>query len=283
MNLDWNSFFSTISQSASGMIAIIAAFIISKLLGENEKMESLEGQIDELIIDYNDIVHRVSHRKFEWLDKMEIDRDDDIETAIKAGEFNSLSDEDKLLKLYEIAPYLHQTDACLPALKKLIAELTPRGFGFNQLSHRLLRPVEVWYKVNEEHEKVKALQVDSYTLINKFTKLKEDCKSAQRNLKPIQNLLYILIIGFLVAAIYPLHFLPMGENENPSIEFSIAALKCSLFSFKGIFIILLTAVVIGIFGYFLYFIKEIRKGYKSLDDLLATKYLILKNYSPYFK
>lgn len=34
--MDWNTFFSTLSQSAAGLISIVAAFVISKLLGENE-------------------------------------------------------------------------------------------------------------------------------------------------------------------------------------------------------------------------------------------------------
>ena len=181
----------TQAQSASAMIAIIAAFIISKLLGENEKMELLEGQLNELIINYNDVIHRISHRHFLWLDEREIDRDDNLEAAIKAGEFKSLSDDDKLLKLYEIAPNLYRTEACLPALKKLIAELTPKSFGFNQNIHRLISPAGQWDRVNAEHERVKALQVESYTLINKFAKLKDDCRVAQKNITPIKNLIYI--------------------------------------------------------------------------------------------
>ena len=137
----------------------------------------------------------------------------------------------------------------------MIVELTPKSFGFTQNINRLINPVGHWDRVNEEHEKIKALQVESYTLINKFNKLKEDCKVSQKNLKPIRNLMYILMCGFFIAVIYPLHFLPMSETENPSIELSIIAFQNSLISFKGIFLILLSIAVVSIFGYFLYFIS----------------------------
>ena len=50
MIVDWNWFFAAFAQSAAALIAIIGAFIISKLLGENEKEEMQSNKIDELII-----------------------------------------------------------------------------------------------------------------------------------------------------------------------------------------------------------------------------------------
>jgi len=49
MIVDWNWFFAAFAQSAAALIAIIGAFIISKLLGENEKEEKQSNEIDELI------------------------------------------------------------------------------------------------------------------------------------------------------------------------------------------------------------------------------------------
>ena len=62
---DWNWFFASFAQCAAALIAIIAAFIISKLLGEAEKGEIHNSKIDELIIRYNDLFKRISARYFE--------------------------------------------------------------------------------------------------------------------------------------------------------------------------------------------------------------------------
>ena len=41
--MDWNWFFAAFAQCAAALIAIIGAFVISKLLGENEKEEVIES------------------------------------------------------------------------------------------------------------------------------------------------------------------------------------------------------------------------------------------------
>ncbi|NRT13664.1 hypothetical protein [Flavobacterium sp. 14A] len=280
MNQDWNSFFSTISQSASAMIAIIGAFIISKLIGENEKKEILQGQIDDLKIIFDDVLLRISHRDFHWLDKKEIDKNDDLENSVKAGDFNRLSDDHKLKKLFEIIPNLYRTDACLPALKKLIIDLSSNNYGYNGDISRMLKPSP---RINEENDKVKNLKVETYTLINKFKKTKNDCKVAKKNMTQIKNIIYLLIVGFFIAVIYPLHFMPLSENEKPIIEFSFNAFENSVFSFKGIFIIILSLVFVSIFGYFIYFINQIENSYDNFYNELSDKYLKLESYSPYFK
>ena len=142
--MDWNTFFATLSQSAAGLIAIIAAFVISKLLGENEKQEIFDSQISKLIIEYNDILQRLSVRKFEWYNRLNIEYSSEIEEAVKNGRFKDLEDNEKLALLYLIEPHLYRSEECLNELNKIIKKI-PVALHFGALiaynNHRLtLKP-----------------------------------------------------------------------------------------------------------------------------------------------
>lgn len=279
--MDWNSFFSTMSQSAAGLIAIITAFVISKLLGENEKQEKLEGEVDELIIEYNDAIQRISVRKFEWYDKINIEYSKDLEKAIERGEFENLSDEKKLERLFQIEPRLFRTENCIIELNNLIRQIFPnQGFGKN--FRIVIAPNGLWNNISNEREMINQVKIDSITLINKFKKVKSDIISAKKNLTPFRTTIYILCLGFFLTVIYPLHFMPMALNEVPKLGFSFNSIFELLFSLKGGFLLILSFVVIIIFGYFVLVLKRTYHRYKQLENNLQERYFNIGDYSRYF-
>lgn len=289
MTLDWNWFFAAFAQCAAGLIAIIGAFIISKLLGEVEKEEIHSSKCDQLVIHYNDLLKRISVRYFDWYDKRNIDYSSDIEKAIRNGDFQKLNDEEKLKKLFEIETDLFGTPSCLKELNKKIAEFTPKttelgnGLSFvkNPISFNI-PPAGMWDKLSEEKEAINQLKIESETLIERFNTAKNDISITQNNLTPIKITIYILGVGLLLTVIYPLHFMPIAVNQNPTLDFSLDLVYSNIFSIKGLLLFLLTIVIEGIFGYFLWLTRSIEKKYATTTSRLDKKYFEITSYSQYF-
>lgn len=282
--MDWNTFFATLSQSAAGLIAIIAAFVISKLLGENEKQETFDSQISKLIIEYNDILQRLSVRKFEWYNRLNIEYSSEIEEAVKSGRFKDVEDNEKLELLYLIEPHLYRSEECLNELNKIIKKFNVTGNGFGMMPSLMqIAPRGLWDKINGERELINQLQIDCYTLINKFKDVKSDFMTTKNGLNSFKYTLYILAFGFFITVIYPLHFMPMEIGSEPEFGVNFGSIFNLIFSVKGFFLSLLSLVVIMIFGYFVLVIHRIRKKYKDLERELGGSYFEIKTYCKYFQ
>ena len=80
-----------------------------------------------------------------WYDKNNIEYSTELEKSIKANDFNNLSDEDMLKKLFEIEPGLFGTPNCIEILKKKITKHTPVrkniGNGIMQMIDVPLPPI----------------------------------------------------------------------------------------------------------------------------------------------
>lgn len=289
MMLDWNWFFASFTQCSAALIAIIGAFIISKLLGEVEKVEIHSSKVDQLVIHYSELLKRISARFFDWHDKTIIDYSSSLEKSIKNKEFQGLNDNEKLEKLFKIEADLFRTSSCKEKLDEKIAEYTPKitniGQGVfleNMIKSMHIPPDGTWDKLSEERETINQLKIESENLINWFYKTRTDILASKNNLTPIKVTIYILSIGLLITVIYPLHFMPIGINQHPTLGFSLDVFYNNLFSLKGLLLFFLTLVIEGIFGYFLWLINTIDKKYTLTTSRLEGKYFDLSSYSKYF-
>jgi|SRR5690554_1583556 len=287
--MDWNWFFSSFAQSAAALIAIIGAFIISKLLGEIEKEEISRSNVEHLIIQYNDIKKRISGRYFDWYDKRNIELSSDLAKVIHNGDFNRLSDDEKLKKLFEIETDLYRTPCCLEILNKEIVKKAPRNTpmdGGLTLVHDApnlnFPPSGIWDELNKEREIINQLKIESETLIEKFEKVKNDINVTKYNLTPIKTTIYILGIGLLLTVIYPLHFIPIELNQSPTLGFSFNLVCSHILSIRGLLLFLLTIVIEGVFGYFLWLIARMKKKYVKTTSKLEEKYFSISDYCQYF-
>lgn len=289
-NMDWNSFFSAFSQSAAAIIGIIAAFLISKILGENEKLESQTDAIDRLVIKYNYLKSKASIRSFEWYDRRQIEYSSKLTKAIEKEAFEGLNKEQRLEKLYEIMPILYRTPACEEELDKRLKAAEPiyfpigNGKSLKQASyHMALAPNGLWDNLSEERELIDQIEIESRTLINKFKKLESGLHATRKNLIPLKNAIYLQSIAFLLTVVYPLHFMPMVSNTQPQVGLSVTVIASTLFSFKGVFLLLLCLVVLGIFGYFLHVIVKLQRAYDQAENSLLPEYMDVTKYSEYFR
>lgn len=98
MQIDWNWFFAAYAQSATALIGVLSAFIISKLLGESDKYEQILNTLNKLNLKRNYYLDKISVYKFEIHDKQNIKYSYPLGKAIDNGEFHGLADDEKLKK-----------------------------------------------------------------------------------------------------------------------------------------------------------------------------------------
>ncbi|RWX50117.1 hypothetical protein VU01_13841 [Candidatus Electrothrix marina] len=122
MTLDWNWFFAAFAQCGAALIGIISAFIISKLLGENDKYEYIIKELEHSSIKKNELLKKISLRHFDWHDRLNIKYDSAIEDAIREDQFSDLTDEEKLKNIFSLIPELLRVENCISYLNSRINE-----------------------------------------------------------------------------------------------------------------------------------------------------------------
>ncbi len=268
MQIDWNWFFSAYAQSGAALIGIISAFIISKLLGESDKYEQLSNKLNELKNKRNYYLDKISVCRFDWHDRKNIEYGYSLGKAIKNGEFENLSDNKKLEKLFAIDPSLFQTENCLKYLKERIIQSTHNYATISQgyqieIPKLNLPPKDLWDKIAEEKDKIINIKIDCEFLIKEFQELKRKLLNTKTNLKPIKITIWLLSFGFIAIVIYPLHFIPLEVNTLPNISFSTKHIIKNLLSIRGILLLLMFVIIESIFFYFLLLLKILEKKYKD--------------------
>lgn len=283
---DWNWFFAAYAQCGAALIGIISAFIISKLLGENDKYETITEKLESSVIKKNDLLKRISNRYFDWHDRLSIKHEYDLGEAIENGEFSGLSNEKKLEKLYEIIPALYKVESCIDYLDSRINEASQKTSGSylgSSLRSLDITPVGLWDKIIKEREVISQLKIESETLIEEFHSILHTLEATRNNLNPIKNTIYILSLGLLMTVIYPLHFMPLEVNQLPIIGFSLKIIKTNLYSIKGLLLVVLTVTIESIFVYFFLLLVSLNSKYKQSIESIDEQWLNLNYYSEYFE
>lgn len=291
MSIDWNWFFSSFSQSAAALIGIIGAFIISRLLGLSEKINSTISQFDNLVIEFNKISGSISNRHFYWYNNNRIRYGDTITKALRNGDFNNLTNEEILKKIYELDKLLFKDDdAVLKGFKELWQSNMPKHSSpltrgnvpvINMRAFDIM-PANLWNNLNKEKDTINQLEVESRTLIQRFQQNQQELQSFNETTKPLKNIIIALMISFPLTVLYPLHFMPVAINQYPTITFGIIQIIQSVLTLKSILLFIFFASIEGIFYYFLTLTAQLNFRLAGAMKNNAEKYRDIKSYSKYF-
>jgi hypothetical protein len=288
--MDWNWFFSSFCQSAAALIGIIGAFVISRLLGINDRLNNIISDFDNLIIEFNETILKINSRHFYWFTKTHVKYNSDLKEMIEKGELNDLADEEILATIYSMDDRLFKIDeAVLESFKYLYEKHRPKYTDFgNGLSLKSnfpiidIHPKNLWSDLEQEKELIKQLEINSHILIQKFTKNYQDLISFESLLKSLKYIIIVLLIAFPLTVIYPLHFLPIPINKEPQITINILEILAS-FSIKSLLLLFFLVIIEGLFMYFLIMIKDIKKELEEVKSLNSKELKDIKRYSVYFK
>lgn len=293
MNNDWNWFFSSFCQSAAALIGIIGAFLISRLLGISEKINSTISEFDNLKIEYNKIILNINNCHFSWFTKMHVTYNSDLREQIKNGDFDNLNKEEILDKIYNLDTRLFKIDkAVFESFEKIYEEYkpsyTPLGNGISMKNVNFagafdIPPKGLWDSLSEEKSSIDKLEIESKTLIQYFEHNLQSLNSFDDSIKPLKIIIILLLFAFPLTVIYPLHFMPMLPNANPVITYNLCDIFHLIFTFKFFMLFVFFVLVESIFAYFLHITNQLSS---RLEVAIQNNSLSLRNlndYSEHFK
>ncbi|SMO72302.1 hypothetical protein SAMN06265350_107101 [Solitalea koreensis] len=110
----------------------------------------------------------------------------------------------------------------------------------------------IWDKLNAEKDAIDKLEIESKTAIQHFKQNFQDLNSFGDTITPLKAIIILLMIMFPITVIYPLHFMPVGANENPTITFNFITILSSFISLKSILLLAFFISIEGIFVTFSY-------------------------------
>ena len=118
MDLNW--FFSTFSQSAAALLGVIAAFIIARLLGLDDRIAALKYDFDGLVVEKKRIEGRLKTLEIPQTINTLIINSPGFFEMNHDGKLASLSDKDQLALIHgEINPLTDEADVLLKQFEKV--------------------------------------------------------------------------------------------------------------------------------------------------------------------
>ncbi|WP_143307125.1 hypothetical protein [Chitinophaga vietnamensis] len=276
MNTDWNWFFSSFCQSAAALIGIIAAFLISRLIGLNEKVHAIISGFEELVIDRNKILHSLGQRRFRWYNSTLMQVSTHLRDEIRAGEFDDLSDIDILEKIYSEDDRLYKAnDVVLKTFHELYERYRHPQATELPLTHALSE------NIRKERELIEQLEVETRKLILLFKKNEQELRVFSDTFKPVSLIIIVLMIAFPVTVIYPLHFLPVTGNKMPDADWYPLPVLSSLFSLKNFLLLFFFITIEGIFLHFLNMNYKMSREITAALGKHSRDFQQIEWYSPY--
>ena len=70
--LDWNVFYSSLAQSTAAFVGLLGAFIVTKIVNNEQQYKESKVIIEEYIIIANNLKTRLKNRSFDWYNKRNI-------------------------------------------------------------------------------------------------------------------------------------------------------------------------------------------------------------------
>ena len=64
--LDWNVFYSSLAQSTAAFVGLLGAFIITKIVNNEQQYNESKVTIEEYLIIANNLRERLKNRSFDW-------------------------------------------------------------------------------------------------------------------------------------------------------------------------------------------------------------------------
>lgn len=125
MTLDWNWFFSTLSQSTAAIVGIVGAFIIAKIFANQSVFSEKNNKMNSLVVESQRLIDKIGTIDFDWYNKYK------NESAYRqaAQEISSLENEDPchydesvLQDIYNKSKFSEFTQSA-PIIEKLRVEL----------------------------------------------------------------------------------------------------------------------------------------------------------------
>lgn len=284
--MDWNVFFSTVSQTSGAIVGIFAAFLITKIVSNQSTFEQNMEKLHKQLSLSKKLQSETEIRRFDWYNRRRLSRllEDIDKNIFESGVFK---EPEQYLELYSWSKYQSKKDILI-AIKdhletfkeKMEREHSPFMSSIAQIQSASLHAhtMDLIKMENAELESIKELYVrvshqcdENYTLANGL-KLNSESSSL------VSLSIIAVVLLFFLGVIYPLSFLPVSTESE--LTLSLSAFWDILLSLKGAILGLISLVFTGLMITF-YFVNH-RMKYQSDTLELLMKYSKPESYSVYY-
>jgi len=259
--MDWNWYFSTLSQSAAGIVGIIGAFIITKILNNQSIFKQKSTRTKQLLAESKLKIAEAEHLKIDWYCYQTASRlkDNFNEQFLENNDLSS----NEFYEAHTFPAYMDRVKAIELIdtwIDEAIAENTSKynqyGIGNFSIESDSARTFRNQHRrdVDAHGDAIDKCFIDCryQTEINKnhFAEIQGNPEASRE----IDNTINLLSLLFFLGVIYPISFLPVS---TAGFEFTLLAIVYFYFSLKGL---LLSTVTI------LFFL--IVRNFKELNESL---------------
>jgi hypothetical protein len=269
--VDWNSFFSTVSQASASMIGVLLAFLVSRIISESSDYDRLEYDGQALIDESADLKTRIQSMNFDWHDKRSYEEYDFDEVLADLISLDNTSDEVKIDFLKRELPRIYYPEKFVRSLNiKINAAIkasqqsarqssTAIGISAFQISVRSISMppnTMLLQRLREFEDGFEDITFRVQSVIRRHKSLR---RALQRNIIDMNGLsrsLLLLAPVVLLTVIYPLHFLPVPTGHAPSMTTNYAVIRDLVLSIKGFFLIILAFLSVGLLVFLSFFCRR---------------------------
>ena len=311
--MDWNWFFSSLSQSSAAIVGIFGAFIITKILSNQTQYGEKSARFKSLQAVASKLAGSAGNLAFGWyvrlnqkyqLEKAEdlLNGDRDIAPEELYARLNFppfLTRQDAIRALQSVKDRLDreaeaerqriQAAARLQAERRakndkfgLLASLSHVGdtFAFStpQKNPRVLSSFHPHAELQKEREAIDALEVEIRHHMRTISDFLETTSSNPESSVAITWALVMVAALFLVGVVYPLSFMPLPVSWTPAIEFR--GFWDHVLSLRGMLLFFVSLIFLAALTMFALMNRSMRY---SLDEIRALEnFTRIETYSEYY-
>lgn len=278
--MDWNIFFSTVSQTSGAIIGIFSAFIITKIVNNETEYKKNYLQLMRYIANSYKLVNEAHHIAFNWYNRRKFeDALEDIKYELKHNPEVEKDSAINYYKRFNFSRYENRKNV-IDNIEKEIPRLLKEAREPSPPPWETIKPIatQIRNDLSNEGEKIDDLYIKinhQILLVNNFSGfLKQQTESSRL----ISISIIFTLILFYTGVIYPLSFLPVETNN---INLSFIAFFDILFSLRGLMLFILSSIFTGLM--IVFFIRNNNLIYDKKDIDKLNEYSNIANYSTYLK
>lgn len=298
--MDWNWFFSSLSQSSAAIVGIFGAFIITKILSNqasySEKINKCRDTLTKCkrVVDsaeglyFNWYNRHTNSRQFEKLDELlETEEYLSPKQYYDQLDFSSFSSREEILQKIEefLSANKKRKEQEREEARQRAAIYQKHNLGLGYLEAAPMRlanfsPLSVGLGDNlqKEREAIDNIVRDARHHMRLASNMLDSIKGNPESSPQITYALALVTMLFFIGVIYPLSFMP--ANPEGSFNLSLSAFFTVLFTIKGAFLAALSAIFGAVLVMFFWLNISLIHSSETIQEL--EKYKTISSYSDYF-
>lgn len=281
---DWNWFFAAFAQSLAAVIAIVGAFIVSKILDAEANGRSLRDEANRWVRRYENLRTRMAYRYPDWVVRIKLGHAkeamfDDIKQVVQRGE--DLDMDQAMLASYPYVSEYTSPERLDEQMRAWVEEARQeiereRREAAQPMAHvqrqvRLITDMQIRPELNvarmdlnqrveAEEERINSIRSDGESVMGDLEVVRERIARHNAELESFNPLILGGLVLFLLGVVFPLSVLP--TNGPPTL--ALGEIPSYYASLRGVLVLL---AGVGIPAFFLYLRYRVANAHIDDDDL----------------